>query len=234
MFLILVRVIRTGFKQSFNSKSGIDKRLMNLPNIPVEDHHVHLNVADRLTLRFSLEVAPLYLAHLWVEHLVERMWDSEHEHAVLTEDTGCLRKAGPKVINHLKHPRRERNVERIVSERQFGYNASKEPRFDIVSVTEPIRVAELLSREINPGNAPGIAAGEANALLPDQLTEDVPGLLLYPSQGGSLTTDYSIQNAGELAVVELPTRESVATTDILGKRLETFIEKQLQNRLLVE
>jgi 5-methylcytosine-specific restriction enzyme subunit McrC len=62
-----------------------------------------------------------------------------------------------------------------------------------------------------------------------QLTDNVPGLLIYPGQEGSLTTDYSIQNAGELAVVELPTREPVATADALGRRLESFLKRRLQS-----
>lgn len=61
-----------------------------------------------------------------------------------------------------------------------------------------------------------------------QLTDDVPGLLIYPSQEGSLTTNYSVQNAGELAVIELPTRKPAATAEALGRRLENILKQRIQ------
>ncbi|RRJ28732.1 McrC family protein [Halocatena pleomorpha] len=61
-----------------------------------------------------------------------------------------------------------------------------------------------------------------------QLTDDVSGLLIYPSQEGSLTTNYAVQNAGELAVVELPTRKPAATAEALGTRLERCLNHRIR------
>lgn len=64
-----------------------------------------------------------------------------------------------------------------------------------------------------------------------QLTDDVPGLLIYPGQDGLLETDYRVRDVGRLAVIELPTQKSVGSVKELESRMQSKLEDCLQEIL---
>ena len=62
-------------------------------------------------------------------------------------------------------------------------------------------------------------------LVAYQSTYAVPGLLVFPEQEPELSTTYTVQDAGALSVVELPTKRS-ATHDQIGPQLvQSFSEE---------
>ncbi|MFC6875417.1 McrC family protein [Halobellus marinus] len=56
-----------------------------------------------------------------------------------------------------------------------------------------------------------------------QLVDDVPGLLLYPSQDGAMTTDYRVDDRLSLYLRELPTAHDVTDSESLGDVLSSAV-----------
>jgi 5-methylcytosine-specific restriction enzyme subunit McrC len=56
-----------------------------------------------------------------------------------------------------------------------------------------------------------------------QLVDDVPGLLLYPSQDGAMTTDYRVDDRFSLYLRELPTAHDVTDSKSLGDVLSSAV-----------
>lgn len=71
-----------------------------------------------------------------------------------------------------------------------------------------------------------VSNSDVYQLVTYQSTYDVPGLLVYPEQDGDLSTTYEVEDAGLLAVVELPTKCSCVTEEF-SSRLVASVSKQI-------
>ncbi|MFP8955054.1 McrC family protein [Natrialbaceae archaeon A-arb3/5] len=59
-----------------------------------------------------------------------------------------------------------------------------------------------------------------------QLADDVPGLLLYPSQNGAIETEYQVDNRLSLHLRELPTGHEATDFDAFSERLSGALETE--------
>lgn len=75
-----------------------------------------------------------------------------------------------------------------------------------------------------------VSNSDVYQLVAYQSTYDVPGLLLYPEQDDGPTTTYTVQDAGPLTVVELPTKHE-STLQQLGSRLATSVAERITDVL---
>jgi 5-methylcytosine-specific restriction enzyme subunit McrC len=61
-----------------------------------------------------------------------------------------------------------------------------------------------------------------------QLADDVPGLLLFPSQDGAMTTDYRVDDRLPLHLRELPTAHDVTGATSIGEVLSQAIAAEIE------
>jgi 5-methylcytosine-specific restriction enzyme subunit McrC len=61
-----------------------------------------------------------------------------------------------------------------------------------------------------------------------QLADDVPGLLVYPGQGGSVATQYTVRERFPLRLVELPTDASVSSYEDFSTLLEDSLRSEIE------
>jgi 5-methylcytosine-specific restriction enzyme subunit McrC len=67
-----------------------------------------------------------------------------------------------------------------------------------------------------------------------QLADDVPGLLVYPSQGGSTATQYTVRGQFALRLIELPTDAEVDSYNEFGRLLEEKMLSEISSKMNFE
>lgn len=60
-----------------------------------------------------------------------------------------------------------------------------------------------------------------------QLADDVPGLLVYPGQGDTVATQYTVREQFPLRLIELPTDASVESYEEFSKLLENSLREEI-------
>jgi len=60
-----------------------------------------------------------------------------------------------------------------------------------------------------------------------QLADDVPGLLVYPGQAGTVTTQYTVREQFPLRLIELPTDASVSSHEEFSTLLEDSLREEI-------
>ena len=71
-----------------------------------------------------------------------------------------------------------------------------------------------------------LAQSDINQLASYQLGDDVPGLLCYPAQGGTIETEYRIDDRLPLHLRELPTDSVVAEFDSFTRGLSDALRRE--------
>ena len=87
---------------------------------------------------------------------------------------------------------------------------------------EPVLVGDAKWKTERPQNS------DLYQLVTYQVAHDVPGVLLYPEQGGAIETQYTVRDGHPLHLVELPIARGEPDFDAFRTRLERDLREQLR------
>jgi len=190
----------------------------------VSDQHVSPALAEQLELNrlndhyeTVLRIATQVLRHSFISELAR---GSRSSFSMLINMNSVFEKLVERAATEVAQQREEWSVESQLTTDSLLQGQPKVEMYPDIVIRKsgpPLVVADA-KWKTNRQNS------DLYQVLAYQSAYDVPGILFYPSQQGSLETQYKVKGGSELALVELPVDPTAVDEDDFVKGIESKLE----------